>query len=395
MDVILNAESLVPPRTGIGNYTLHLLRGLTVHPRIGEVRCFLNTRWVEPEIAMRPAASNTVQPGGHPAGKLRLRGLLRALPGAYPVRAWVRSVLFKRSCSTLRHAVYHEPNFILKPFSGPTITTIHDLSHIHFPQFHPRERVAYMERNLPQTLRRAAHILTDSAFVRGELMEQFSIPPQRITAIPLGVDPHFRPQSFHGTRALLASHGLQHGRYLLSVATFEPRKNLLGLLHAYQQLPAKLRRDFPLVLIGAPGWHSSEIDRAIDRLSRCGEVRMLGYVSEYDLPTVYAGAAAFVFVSFYEGFGLPILEAMGCGIPVLTSNRSSMPEVAGGAALLADPYDHQDIAQRLTELLDDEPLRMRYAAAGIARAAGFSWATCVERTVEVYHHVYASSGRAA
>lgn len=374
MDVILNTESLSPPLTGIGNYTLHLLNGLRAHSAIGTVCRFAGARDL----------SAIEEEAGDATARLlnQLKNRVRAWPGAYPLRSWLREQSFKHRFRHRQQAVYHEPNYILKRFGGPSVATIHDTSHLLYPEFHPRERVAYLERQLPATLSRADQLITLSEFMRGELMRRYAIAAERITAIHLGVDARYQPCSAAQTRKVLARLGLHHGGYLLSVATLEPRKNLIGLLRAHRQLAPALRARYPLVLVGAQGWHGHPL---AEELRRAGDgVRLTGYLPARDLPQVYSGAAGFALVSHFEGFGLPALEAMASGVPLMASARSALPEVAADAALYVEPEDIDDMADKLSRLLEDQRLRETLIQRGVERAARFRWADCVEQTVAVY-----------
>ena len=177
---------------------------------------------------------------------------------------------------------------------------------------------------------------------------------------------------------------MRFSEYGLCVATIEPRKNIVGLLAAYRLLPDTLRRRFPLVLVGDRGWHNEEILGDIVRAMREGWLRYLGYVAEGDLPLLFSGARMFVFPSFYEGFGLPVLEAMASGLPIVCSNRASLPEVTGEAALLVDPDDVVALGSAIERALEDEQWNRDARPASIERASQFSWDTTAKRTVDVY-----------
>lgn len=386
MNVILNVESLTPPITGIGHYTQELLKGLQARQDIDRIHCFANFSWVNP-----------FQYGGQKVGAesgisrrsrwVALRATVRRLPMAYRLRSSLRNYFFQRTVRTLGNAIYHEPNYVLKPFDGPTVVTVHDLSHIHYPQYHPVERVNYLDRELPRTLQRAGQVITDSEFVRKELIAIFGLSPERVAAIPLGKGSQFFPRQEQEIHPLLQRYGLRYGQYLLTVSTLEPRKNLASLLDAYVRLPRQVRKLFPLVLVGAQGWHYRTLEDTIARLETKGEARRLGYLPAVELPLLYAGAGAFAFPSIYEGFGLPPLEAMASGVPVMTSNTSAMPEVAGQACLLVDPLDADSIFRGLERLLLDETFRNTARTDGPDRAALFSWENCVENTVDVYKRI--------
>jgi len=241
-----------------------------------------------------------------------------------------------------------------------------------------------MNRQMPRTLAQAAMIVTDSEFVRRELIDLLGVAAHRIQTVPLGVDASFRPRSPAESAPILARHGLAGVSYLLVVATLEPRKNLLRLIEAYSRLPMPLRQQHPLVIVGARGWLTGELERRLVPLERSGQIKRLGYVSQEDLPLIYSSAHAFVFPSLYEGFGLPVLEALASGTPTLTSNRSSLPEVAGDAALLVDPENVDTLTAGLERLLTDAEWRAQATERGLRQARQFSWERCVDETVAVY-----------
>jgi glycosyltransferase involved in cell wall biosynthesis len=222
------------------------------------------------------------------------------------------------------------------------------------------------------------------------VLDTFAFDPATVITIPVGVDDRFRPHARDETQGIMSRHGLEHGRYVLSVATIEPRKNLHGLVRAFMRLPAGLRAAYPLVLCGATGWRESHLEQSLDALVREGSVRRLGYIPEADLPGLYAGAAAFAFPSFYEGFGLPPLEAMASGTPVLASATGSILEVVGDAGLLVDPHDDAALAAGLERILTDLPLRDACIASGLERAERFSWTSCVDRTIALYRQLQGS-----
>ena len=374
MRVILNVDAIQPPLTGIGHYALQLARGLRRHSAVDEIRFFSAYRWLaDPEQALE---------ANQALSQIRDRVPLKIL--ALHLYNFARSQLFRWRTRHCRDHVLHTPNYILMPFPGPSVTTVHDLSYLHYPQHHPRERIAFMERQMPRTLAQAAMIITDSEFVRRELIDLIGVAAHRIRAVPLGVETGFRPRSPVELAPVLARHDLRDSSYLLVVATLEPRKNLLGLIDAYGRLPALLRQRHPLVIVGARGWLTGELERRLEPLERGGQIKRLGYVPQADLPSIYAGAHAFVFPSLYEGFGLPVLEAMASGIPALTSNRSSLPEVAGDSALLVDPEDVNALTVGLERLLTDVEWRALAVERGLRQASLFSWERCVDETVAVY-----------
>jgi alpha-1,3-rhamnosyl/mannosyltransferase len=220
-----------------------------------------------------------------------------------------------------------------------------------------------------------------------ELQDVFGIDPARIQPIALGVESLFHPRNALQTKVLLDRLQLQHGAYFLAVGTLEPRKNLVNALRAYQRLPSALRERMPLVLAGMKGWHTEALEKEMAPLVAQGQLRQPGYLAREDLATLVAGARALVFPSIYEGFGLPLVEAMASGVPVLTSNVSSLPEVAQDAGLLFDPLDEVAIAQAMLTLAQDDDLHARLATRALALAPQYTWEKCARKTVQVYRDV--------
>jgi alpha-1,3-rhamnosyl/mannosyltransferase len=410
MHIILNVESLLKPSGGIGRYTQYLLEGLLKSDAVDKVSCFGGLRWIESSEFVKTvsvANDNTAKTKDAieadslsevPRSQLRQflasipflkTAVLRSLPFVYQLYGRYNAAIFHRKAKTIKHAVYHEPNYILKPFDGASVTTVHDLSFIHCPEYHPKERVQHLKKHLKITLEKASHVITDSEFVRKELIAQMGVEPERVSTILLGVDDNYHPRSEAELASVLLKHQLTAGKYLLSVSTIEPRKNILSMLAAYMELDKALRKNYPLVLVGGDGWRNQDITAKIKALVKQGEVIHLGYTSNEDLPYLFAGARAFVFVPFYEGFGLPPLEAMASGIPVLTTHVSSIPEVVGDVGILVDPNDLEAIQQGMVKLLTDEQWRSSTIERGLQRAKQFTWEKCVEQTILIYKQIAA------
>lgn len=281
--------------------------------------------------------------------------------------------------------VFHGMDHVGVPFvgrSGRYVATVHDVIALMLPEtFTPRHRLV-VRTALAMVRRRADLVIVPSRAVKRDVLQRLGLPGDRVVVTPEGCEPRFRPTP---CAEVLARYGLPP-RYVLAVGTLEPRKNLTTLLQAF----ARLRREtgidpaLRLVLVGARGWLDGPIYETVRSLGLGETVHFAGFVDDDDLPAVYSGASLFVFASLYEGFGLPLLEAMACGVPVITSNVSAMPEVAGGAAVLVDPRDVDGLAAAMARVLRDDRLRDRLRGAGIARAGQFPWEATARRTLDAY-----------
>lgn len=374
VNIILNGQTLQYPLTGIGWYTWYLLQGLQTHPLINRLVCI-------------PAAKlDNSYKLANKFGLLNFKKIIKSLPGSYIVLNSCRDSLFRKKSQLFhnRNFIYHEPAYIIRPYAGPTVCTVHDLSHICYPEYHPKKRVKFLLRYLPKSIEKADHIIAVSDFTRKAVINTFKIPPEKITSIYHGISNLYRPRQFDEIKTVLSRLGLLGKNYLLCVGTLEPRKNLERLILGYSQLSEQQRNHHPLVLVGVKGWNHSRLEQLIKPFLQKNQLHYLGYVSEVDLAYLYSGAFAFVYLSIYEGFGFPLLEAMASGVPTLTANGSSLLEIVGNAALLANPFDIDEIAEKLYQLLGNEELRAKLKHLGLRQAAKFSWKTCIENVISVY-----------
>jgi glycosyltransferase involved in cell wall biosynthesis len=271
----------------------------------------------------------------------------------------------------------------------PVVVSIHDLSFEHLPQTFKRRSRTQLRLTVRHSARRAARILSLSEHTRHDIIETYGIQPQRVTAIPLAAPDHFGPVTDNRElQRVRHNYGID-GDYILSVGSIQPRKNLARLVRAYASLRESGSADkLPkLVLVGKRAWLYDETLRVLDETNIKDAVVLTGYVPESDLPALYSGALCFVYPSYFEGFGLPPLEAMKCGAAVIVGNRTSLPEVVGDAALAVDPFDVDAIAGAIRKLVNDTSLRRELSVKGLQRANEFNWRETARKTLAVYKEV--------
>jgi glycosyltransferase involved in cell wall biosynthesis len=291
--------------------------------------------------------------------------------------------------------LFHATHYVLPPFTrARAVVTIHDIIHLLYPQFLPN-RIAYLYARLMirRALQRAARIITVSYNSKRDLVDYFSVAPSRIEVIYNGVSPRFSPEIASGQRDAAAKrYGLKRP-YLLFLGGEKPHKNVQNVVRAFAEARRQTSMPHVLVLAGPMPANPARLEALISALDLREHIVRTGVVPEEDLPAIYAGADVFVYPTLYEGFGLPVIEAMACGTPVLTSSTSALQEVAGGYAYLADPMDIDAIARGIVTLTTDQKIRSDYRELGLKRSLDFSWDKAAERTLEVYSGTLRGLGR--
>jgi len=284
--------------------------------------------------------------------------------------------------------LFHGPSFTLPPSFTPSLLTVHDLSFLRYPQGAHPGLLAWLIKAVPRSLRRAHHVLADSESTRTDLIDLMHIAADRITVIGAGVEKRFQPVTEPETLARVQARYRLPDRFILSVSTLEPRKNLTGLIAAFNQMasPSALSSmaDLHLVLAGGKGWLYDDIFAAAETSPLRERIHFAGYVVDDDLPALYSLATLFAFPSHYEGFGIPVLESMACGTPVICANNSSLPEIAGDAALLIEATDTEALADAMHQLVIDTSLREGLIQRGYEQARKFEWEEAARRLLDVY-----------
>ena len=375
----IDITSAITQGAGIGRYTRELVSALIRTDSETDYTLF---------SAKRPAS----RPNTVPLPKVSNVTLREAPLGErWLYRIWYRlSLPLSVQLFTGELDLFHSPDFVLPPVSGhvPTLLTVHDLSFLHFPNTFPRSLVAYLNKVVPRSVGRASHVLADSEATKGDLVQAYDVPAEKVSVLYSGVSDDFRPV---GDERVLSQvrhkYGICERPYVLSVGTLQPRKNYQMLIRAFKMVAA--RRPHTLVITGGKGWLYDHIVDEIARQKLEGRVLLVGFADDEDLPALYSGASLFAYPSIYEGFGLPLLEAMACGVPVLNSSASCLPEVAGDATVQLSPHDQHGWSEAMDSLLQDAPKRASMVAAGFLQARRFTWANAARELRSLYARLLA------
>ncbi len=375
MTLYIDITAAMHQYAGIARYAANLARALVYHH--GHEHPFglfhLRNRDTRPLSGLEDVPSRTVLSGYKPwrmavwLGQRLGIGFDRLLPDA---------------------ALFHGTEHLLMPLHNvPTVLTVHDLVYHLFPAYHRSLNYWYLNTAMPLYVRRADAVITISESSKRDLMRYYETPEEKITVVHEAASSRFRPASAQAVAETKASYRLPD-KYVLALGTIEPRKNLNRLVDAVLLLRQK-DPELSLVIVGRAGWLCQDFFQHLEKLDDPRAVLLSGYVPDADLPAVITGATAYVLASFYEGFGLPILEAMACGTPVACSNTSSMPELGGDAARYFDPHDFQDMVAAISAVLEDADLREEMCQRGFEQAARFSWKRTARETLAVYERVLA------
>ena len=367
MHIAIDAHSVGTQLAGNETYAVNLIEALAQIDQVNQYTVYVTKNEAVDRFANR-----------WPNFQVR-----RTLPHTPLVRIPLTlSAELRRNPVDVLHVQYTAP-----PFAPcPIVSTIHDLSFEHLPETFTRRSRAQLRLTVRGTARRAALILTLSEFSRRDVIEIYTVDPDRVLVTPAAAPANFAPvENETELKDIRERYGIKPN-YLLSLGSIQPRKNLARLIEAYALLRTSRAGDqLPqLVIAGKRGWLDNEIQRAAQRENRNESIKFIGYVPEKDLPALYSAAICFVYPSFFEGFGLPVLEAMQCGTPVIAGNRTSLPEVAGAAALLFDPFDTRALAEAIGRIIDSPDTRAELRVKGLERARNFSWTATARLTLQAY-----------
>lgn len=372
MRVWIDAQPLLGQRTGVGRY----VEQLTKH--LGELSGIECMYWFN-QLVRQKQKTLGLEPN-------------RIINSCYPYKVIRRLMkpnpLYEVPVDLVgKTDVFHGCNFIAyRTRKARTVLTVHDVAYLKFPEATDRRIYRHHKAWVPYSIAKADRIVAVSEQTKRDLMEVYKVPETKISVIPLAASEEMKRSGIEEVYRVKEKYRID-GDYLLYVGTIEQRKNLAFLIECFSLAKKKYRFSHKLVLVGSLGWKSEEVFDAI-RKCRCErEVILTGYVDNQDLPAIYSGASLFLFPSIYEGFGIPVLEAMKCGVPVITSNFSSLPEVVGDAGILASLDSKEEWIDRIGTLLEDDEKRQAYSLLGMERAKKFSWERVARETIDVYREV--------
>jgi alpha-1,3-rhamnosyl/mannosyltransferase len=387
LTLAVEAKALTTLRTGIGQYVFGLYKAINAKQNKPTINYFINKTFTQdlPEIVSNYKNNKDVKLKAH---------FIKLLNGVDNKLAYVKKTiatiaynsLFNHQLKKLNVNIIHCTDFfcIGNKLGIPEFITVYDISCFKYPETHPSARVKLFNKLLPDSLEKSQHIITISEFSKNELVNYFGINPEKITVTYCGLPSQFNYIHAQNITATLKLYGLNYKKYFLYVGTIEPRKNLNMLLEVYQAMPDTVKQQYKLVVIGALGWKFEHFIQKAKTLLINNQLLMPGYVPEHQLSQLMSGAFCFLYPSLYEGFGIPPLEAMASRVPVIASNRASLPEVIDGAGILLPPDDVLQWKEAIESLIDDHKRYQYYVKQGLQRSALFTWEACADKTLQCF-----------
>lgn len=375
MRIGIDCSSLLTVKTGIGYYTQNLVKELLEIDEENQYVLFLNSY------------SKKLQWHSF-FGKPHIKLSRYKIPGPLLLRSWRYLNFPPIELFTGKVDIMHSPSgYILPQMRGKKVVTIHDVYFARHPDKTDKLGGQYLNKTLPKKLKTVDKIIVDSLFTKNEVKEIFNIQDEKIRVIYPGVNEAFKKIFDTSLLEAVRNEYCLPQNFILCVSTLEPRKNIEGLILAYKRLKEILNNPPSLVIAGPKGWQYDEVFNLVMSLGLTQEVIFIGYVSEEHLPIIYNLALLFIYPSFYEGFGLPVIEAMACGLPTIVSHTSSLKEIANEAALFIDPHNCNDMASAMKELIISHSLREELSHKSLNNARNFLWKQCARKTLEVYKEV--------
>ena len=366
--IIVDSISLLSPLTGIGRYTYEISKELLSKKDDFDVTFFYG---YHSKKLLQPTTNSEIK---------NIKSLLTK--NQFIKKVARKVLMFTSRIASPTYDIYWQPNFI--PNDGvkakKIVTSVHDFSFILHKEYHPKERIEYFEKYFFTNVAKSDMIITGSEFSKQEILEQLNFYNEQVQVIYHGIN-HDLFKIYNDSKVNFEL----PEKFIFSVGSIEPRKNLAGLLKAYNSLNKEFKKEYKLVLAGFKGWENEEIINLIEQDKE--NIHYLGFVSDSELAKVYNLASLFVFPSFYEGFGLPVLEAMACGTPVLCSNTTSLPEVGGDAVVYCDPNNVNDIAEKMEIVLSDEKLQQEVIEKGLKRVKQFTWEKAAQEHLRVFRNL--------
>jgi glycosyltransferase involved in cell wall biosynthesis len=375
MKIAIDLTQIPAQLTGVGFYMENLVKALNELHDDNEYYLFL-----------KPSALATFQ-----VPSQRFKYII------VPKRPYIFRVLWEQFVLPLyllfmKIDILHSPHYTTPLFGWwfKRVVTFPDMTFFLFPEMHQRWKVSYFQTMTKLSARFADRIISISHSTTQDIVNKLGVPVEKVATTQLAVSPKYQPGLDKRYVAAVKTKYNLPLEYILFVGTIEPRKNIIGLVRAYFALPQAIKDRFSLVIVGKKGWHYQELFFKVKNSSDRSKIVFPGYVTEDDLPAIYGGASLFVYPSFYEGFGIPVLEALACGVPTITSNLSSMPEVAGNAGLLFDPNNVEELTKAMMLVLNEPARAKKMIDMGLNQAAAFSWKKCAQETLAVYNGVLIS-----